>query len=605
MNAAPPLSSPGSWPGASVARWLPLLLLVLACVPYLVGLGEPPLWDANEPLYAEPPREALETGEWLAPTWNLKFWPVHPPLSAWLTMPGYALFGATPLGERLPMALASVATILAAASIGRAVAGRRGGVLAALVLATFARFWLFSRQLSGDVYLTACLTGAFALALPALAAESPAARRRILRAHALVAVGTLAKGPVILGLYVVPLALAARLARPRVPLSRLRPVAFGLLVLALGVPWFAYMAVRYPDYLGIYFGHHHVRRFLSDELGGRSPFYYLQALAADAQPWLLLVPSALWRIRGAHDRRPATLLAWIGAAFPVVLFSLSTGKRNVYLLPMYPLLAAGLAPLLLELYDGVRPRLTRVLAAGLGLGCVGALVLLHVVAGNLPEDVARASVAYAAILVAGLALAAVTVRTASGRFGVPALIGVVLALLGASALLLPVYARYMPVPRLAAALVRDARPGDAAVIYRTGVHSLMFYARRTTEVARNPAELLARIPPGTRGYVLGKASVMGDLASIDGLSVVEIDRAPFLRFQWRTNVLGRGPSTEDFLLVRVDRQRPAGPPPPPTTRPRADGEPPSDGEGAPDPESDDPPPTPPREGESPPPRSPR
>lgn len=587
MSAAPPLASPGPSHGTTTSRWMPVLLFVLACLPYLIGLGEPPLWDANEPLYAEPPREALATGDWLAPPWNGRPWFVHPPLASWLTMPSYALFGVSPFSERLPMALAAIATILAAASLGRAVAGPRGGVLAALILSTFARFWLFSRQLSGDVYLTACLTGAFALALPALSSTAGAARRRLLLAHALVAVGTLAKGPVILLLYAVPLALTARLARPRVPLARLRPVAFGVLVLLLGAPWFVYMANRFPDYVGIYFGHHHFRRTLSDELGARGRLYYLQALAGDAQPWLLLVPSALWRWRGSGDRRPAAMLAWIGAAFPLVLFSLATGKRNVYLLPMYPLLAAAVAPLLLELYDGIRPRLTRALAAALALGCIGALVLLRLVATNLPEDVARASVVYTAILVAGFALAAATVRTGSGRLGVPALVGVVLALLCASALLLPVLGRYMPVPRLAAALVREARPGDAAVVYRTGVHSLMFYARRTTEVARNPAELLSRIPPGTRGYVLGKASVMGDLAKMEGLTVAEIDRAPFLRFQWRTNVLGRGPSTEDFLLVRVDRAGDAGGPPPSEGgRPRGAA---SEGEPV-DPERDPPPP---------------
>ncbi len=66
---------------------MPVLLFVLACLPYLIGLGEPPLWDANEPLYAEPPREALETGDWLAPPWNYRPWFVHPPLASWRRCP--------------------------------------------------------------------------------------------------------------------------------------------------------------------------------------------------------------------------------------------------------------------------------------------------------------------------------------------------------------------------------------------------------------------------------------------------------------------------------------------------------------------------------------
>ena len=80
-TAPAPLPTPTGTRPPLRTGWV-VACLVLACVPYLVGLGAPPLWDANEPLYAEPPREALETGDWLAPTWNYKPWFVRPPLAS-------------------------------------------------------------------------------------------------------------------------------------------------------------------------------------------------------------------------------------------------------------------------------------------------------------------------------------------------------------------------------------------------------------------------------------------------------------------------------------------------------------------------------------------
>jgi 4-amino-4-deoxy-L-arabinose transferase-like glycosyltransferase len=261
------------------------VLLLLSLVPYAVELGGTPLWDANEPLYAEPPREALENGDWLAPTWNGKPWFVHPPLSSWVTMPFYAALGPTELAERVPMALAAALAVLAAASIARRGWGPRAGLVAGLLLATTGRFWLFARQLSADVYLTALLAWAFALALPALSEEGRR-RGRLLAAHALASLAVLAKGPVALLLYAVPLVLAARLARPRVPLSRLAPLGLAACVVAIAAPWFAYMSWRFgAEFANEYFVRHHLQRSLSGELGSKPWWFLPVALLGDGLPW--------------------------------------------------------------------------------------------------------------------------------------------------------------------------------------------------------------------------------------------------------------------------------------------------------------------------------
>jgi 4-amino-4-deoxy-L-arabinose transferase-like glycosyltransferase len=547
--SAPALPRAPGEPG----RLAVLLLLALACAPFLVGLGEPPLWDANEPLYAEPPREALETGEWLAPPWNYKPWFVRPPLSSWLTMPAYAAFGATPFAARLPLALAAVATVLAVFALASAAGSRRTGVLAALVLAATPRYWLFARQLAGDVLMTACLVGAFALALPALLGRE-GARRRLLLAHLLVAVGVLAKGPVVVVLYAVPLVVAARLARPRTPLVALRPVAFGLLLALVAAPWFVHMTLRYgTTYLRDFFGHHHVRRALSDEVGGRPPWFLLQVIAGEGQPWVLLAPFAAARAWAARDRAPGTLLAWAGALFPLLFFSVPIGKRSVYLLPCYPMLAVAVAPFLLRAWDGLQPRVARGLAAVGAAGAVVGTVFLVFARRNAPPDLRDASLLYLVGLPVCGALLALAAWRRLHRLAVGVFVVAPIAATLAAAMLLPVLGRYMPVPRLARTVVEEARPGDRVVVYGISIHSLMFYARRPTEKAANPAQLLAAIPPGGRAFVLGQDDEIAHLVRALPLRFEERARAPYFKFQFSWNVLGSGRSTRDLVLVRADR----------------------------------------------------
>lgn len=550
---------------AGSKAWLWPLLLVLACAPYLVSLGDPPLWDANEPLYAEPPREALESGDWLVPTWNGQPWFVHPPLSTWLTLPSYALFGVNEFAERLPMALAAIATILATFSLGKGLFGPRGGLVAALVLALTPRVWLFSRQLAGDVYLTAAITGAYALALPALL-DPTRGRRRILLAHAIAGIGVLAKGPlVIAGVYALPLFLASRLARPRVPLVFLRPWAGTLLVAVLGLPWFAYMTVAYwPQFFQQHFGWNHWERMVSEGFGGRPPWFYVQTLLADAQPWVVLLPFAVVRAVKARERTAGALLPWLWLAVPFFLFSLMAGKRNVYLMPVYPAMALVLAPLLVEFWDGLWPRLARwggvLAAAAAALG----VVFLSIASGRVSSEFAAGSRPLIGVCAAAFVVLAVAVWRGSGKAVVAGVMGAMYAMTVFAAAAMPMLSQWMPVPRLAARLAREAAPEDLAIVYATSIHSLNFYARRNTQVARNPADLSARIPAGRRAFVLTDDDSAVELLkpppadSPVRLTVREVERAPYLKFQFARLIGSEKGAMKELVLLEVTKQEGGG-----------------------------------------------
>src|SRR5262245_1633263 len=132
-------------------------------------------------------------------------------------------------------------------------------------------------------------------------------------------------------------------------------------------------------------------------------------------------PLAAWRAWKAKDRRAEVFLLWLSGAFTFVFFSLSTGKRNVYLLPIYPMLGVVLASVLLECWDGARRRLARVAGACLAVGAAGVGVCLVVAVGRVPG----AGVAAIPMTAVCFAAALVVLVGAARAFGWIVVVGIV------------------------------------------------------------------------------------------------------------------------------------------------------------------------------------
>jgi 4-amino-4-deoxy-L-arabinose transferase-like glycosyltransferase len=556
---------PPAPPGADDAgpsAGLVALLLALACVPFFLGLGHPPLWDANEPFYVEPAKEALTWSEgsvW-APTWNGRTYLGHAPLGTWAVTASYALFGIDEGTGRIPGALAAVATVLATYVLGRALGGRRVGLFAALALAATPRVWLFSRQLAGDALLTALLTWAFALAVTGLERGSSA---RVRSGHLLAGLAVLAKGPVALVLYAPALLITSWCARPRVPFAALKPWNGIALTLLVAAPWFVAMSLAFPDFAGTFFGWHNVGRFLGDTPAERPVWFYLVALLGDAQPWLLLLPAAVVFARRAGNRRPAAVLPWIAAAWMLLVFSASAGKRNVYLMPMYPLLAVLVAPVLDVLWSAASRAFARITAGALavaGLGVVAALVfVLRAEPRTAPEVYAPLSV----FAIGGL-LALVALLRASGRAALVTGLATVLAAEAAAALALPALDGLRPVPALAARIraLEDPRAPEPAIVYGARITSLSWYLGHRAEQAGTRQDLLRALGGATRAFVLCPEKDVADLrAQAPELALTERARAPMFDFQFKRVILGQRKASEDVLLFEAVRSAP--PPAPP------------------------------------------
>lgn len=331
-------------------------LLLAAAFLLFFRLGATGLWAPDEPRFAAVSEElrSFEHGAKGLVVLHLNGEPYaqKPPLYYWMS----ALCGALPgrvteVAARLPSALAGVGCIWLTMQFASALSRKPlVGVMSGAVLLTVFRFAHFARRAQLDVILSFFVL----LALFALfqLRDAKADRSRWFFAlHSALALALLTKGPV--GLLPIP-AFALYLVWqgnlkgfPRVfpgwsfAISIGPAVIWMALAVALGPAGFFDEAVIENLFGRFFTGTAHVRGFS----------YFFIHLPLEFLPWSLFWPAVaiwLWRVamRGPNSvERDGSrlLLAWVGLCF--AFFSLSAGKRGLYLLPIYPALAilCGLA----------------------------------------------------------------------------------------------------------------------------------------------------------------------------------------------------------------------------------------------------------------------
>lgn len=316
-------------------RWVLLFALVL----FGWNVWGYDLWAPDEPFFGEGAREMIVDGEWVVPHLNGEIDNHKPPLFFWLI----ALFS-LPLGEvvsltaRLPSILAALGTVWLTARLGRAQSGQRTAVLAAAILATTHMFWDKARAAQIDSLLCFLIMIAVS-AFAAFRAGELSGRRAGLVFWSAAALAILAKGPVgwllPLGIALLTLAWDRELKRWRefAPLSG--PLAFAAI---LGL-WVTAATLWGGEYSVIgALREHFVDRAIHGMHHAQPVWYYLKVLPYALLPWSFLLPGALW-LAWRHRDRPEDRLLLVWAAFVVLFFTVSTEKRDLYILPAVPAFA--------------------------------------------------------------------------------------------------------------------------------------------------------------------------------------------------------------------------------------------------------------------------
>ena len=356
-------------------RWLIGLALGLLAA-RLLSLGLYPLGDTTEARYGEVARLMLASGDWITPQNDpgVPFW-AKPPLSFWAQAATMAVFGVNEFGARISSTF--FALIVAALSwrLARSTAAETARYepwFAVAILATMPLFFLMAGTVMTDMALAACTTAAMVAFWLALEGR----RRWGYVFFAALGLGLLAKGPVVLALVGLPLALwwvasPDRVERLRTIAQRLPLVSGTALMLLIAAPWYVAAEIRTPGFLEYFLLGEHVQRFLRPDWQGDlyglahlqpkgMVWVFLLYAAATWLPWLLWHGASRLRERAAVPLFDRYLLAWTaGAPF---FFTLASNTIWSYMLPALPALALLLARALSAM--SARRRGGALLAAG-------------------------------------------------------------------------------------------------------------------------------------------------------------------------------------------------------------------------------------------------
>ena len=472
-----------------------IVLLVAAVTPFFVNLGDASIWDANEAYYVETPREMIESGDWINPSFNYEPRFNKPVLSYWIVGGLYRLFGVSVAVERAAIAAAAMVMLVAVWFIARAASAQPlAPLLATLGLAVGPRFFMFGRRIFVDMAVTAMMT--LTLLFFILAERYPARRRLFLVLMYLsVGLGVLTKGPVAA---VIPFIVFVVYLAVHRELGRLREMMIpsgALIALALAAPWYIalYMQNGWTHITGFFIGENFDRFTQTIGVQTRGPFFYLQVLPSDTLPWSLCLPAVVmtwWADRRREGETAAVrirtlLLLWI--AIIVVFFSLSQTKQDLYIFPIVTAVAAlgadwvarALGPRGVRLQpdnaDAWFKWTFAVFGVVMALLGVGVLYLFSG-DGTVYIDGARAAAMIA--IVGGLVVAILPWRR---RYAV-AVSAALLVFIAFNWILavraLPDFERYKPVVPLSRIIEQRAGPADVVAHFDVALPSMVYYLRR-------------------------------------------------------------------------------------------------------------------------------
>ena len=314
-------------------------ILAVGIALFLFNLGGRDLWEPDESRYAVIAREMRETGSWILPHLNGEIYAEKPPLFFWLiNLSTFFLGEDSELANRLPSALAGLITLLVTFLFGERLFRARVGFLSAMVLATSFLFLQISRWMMLDSLVTLF----FLLTLYCFhrGVEGEEGRKKYyLWAGLFMGLGVLTKGP--LAYLPLPIFFVFTFFQKNLRKFWCRDLLWGFslsVILAL-IWWIPACWIGGKEYIHWLLFKQAVGTYVE---GGAhfhpEPIYfYFVRFPAEFFPWIVFLPTAfIFGLKRKFGKRKEFLFLSVWFSFLFLFFTLSVGKKDNYLIPLYP-----------------------------------------------------------------------------------------------------------------------------------------------------------------------------------------------------------------------------------------------------------------------------
>jgi 4-amino-4-deoxy-L-arabinose transferase-like glycosyltransferase len=346
-------------------------LAIIAIGIIFIGIGLRDPWPADEPRFAQIAREMVETGQWFFPMRGGELYPDKPPIFMWSIAVFYYLTGSLSISFLLPNALCSLLTTFLVYDLGKRLWSPQVGWYAALLLLMSLQFVLQAKSAQIDAMVCCWITiGCYGLIRHLILQDG---WRWFMLGCFFMGIGVITKGVGFLPILMLIPYFVVRFMQPQLGTLANNEIkgswqwfAGILVLLAATLLWFIPMMLlvehsqnplfeQYRD--NILFKQtakryanswHHVKPFW---------YYLVEVVPVFWLPISLLLPWLAKHWTAAikqGDRRISLLLGWI--VLVLIFFSISPGKRGVYILPALPMLALISAPYLKEILTKAWPK---------------------------------------------------------------------------------------------------------------------------------------------------------------------------------------------------------------------------------------------------------
>ena len=329
-------------------KWVQITILIGFCIIlYFLSLGRWDLWSPDEPRYAQVAREMVNRGDWILLHYNGKTYPDKPPLFFWLiAFSSFLWQGFSSFSVRFPAAFFGTLTVILTFFLGKSLYSSRTGFLSGLILATSFEFSYLSTRANMDTTLTFFTTASLLCFFlwhrypkEGSLSQKPLKDLTIYGFYVGMGLATLVKGPLgfILPLFISLIYLVIQ--KDWEGMKRMRLLTGMALFLVIVLSWYLPAVVKGgEDYLHATLFRQTVARYSDGWSKARPIYYYLYNFPIDFLPWVFFIPAAVAYgfSRGKLEKRGEFLFLFIWFALIFIFFSLSKGKRAIYLLPLYP-----------------------------------------------------------------------------------------------------------------------------------------------------------------------------------------------------------------------------------------------------------------------------
>jgi 4-amino-4-deoxy-L-arabinose transferase-like glycosyltransferase len=331
---------------------IPAVLVFIFAAVAFYHLGNRPLIDYDESIYAQVAREALQNHSQLDLTW-LGYIAQHkppqffdkPPLIIWLVETSQLVFGINEFSARFWTAIFAILTLPLVFLFTQKLS--QSSAAATLAVAAFFAAFQFD-DFAGVLQLDIPVGFFVLLALYSFWQAGENGRYHLLFWVAM-GLGVMTKS--VIGLLPLPVVLIYSAAQADFKWLKSKNFLLGgLLFLAIVLPWHILQQIRYGGaFWDQYLTYHLLKRYaVTLDSNGGSPHYYLDIFFRQRILFCCLLPSLVWFIARSFKSKPHFFLT-VTLLFIFLFFSAAATKLPPYILVAYPYVAIMIGMMLAAL----------------------------------------------------------------------------------------------------------------------------------------------------------------------------------------------------------------------------------------------------------------